>query len=82
MAHVFNIEVGVWSLKEGFEVRILGLYLGFWSLGVGVWDSRVGGLGWRVWGLILEKFNISVPFLPTFPFVPYYLCHFTCTSFT
>jgi len=29
MAHVFNIGVGVWSLKEGFEVRILGLYMRF-----------------------------------------------------
>jgi len=74
MAHVFNIGVGVWSLKEGFEVRILGLYWGLWSLGGevwvggwgfelgrGVWGSRVGGLMWRVWGLSLDKFNISVP---------------------
>jgi len=36
MAHIFNIWVRVWSLKEGFEVRILDVYLGFWSLGVGV----------------------------------------------
>jgi len=25
---------------------------------------------WKVWGLSLGKFNTSVPFLPTFPFVP------------
>jgi len=37
---------------------------------VGVWGSRVGGLGWRVWGLSLEKYKISVQFLPTFLFVP------------
>jgi len=52
MAYVFNFVVGVWSLKERFEVRILGLYLGFWSLGwgfeLGGGCSRVGGLGWKV----------------------------------
>jgi len=42
MAHVLNIGMGVWSLKEGFEVRILGLYLRFWSLGVGVWVQGFG----------------------------------------
>jgi len=36
-------------LKEGFEVRILGLKEGFWSLGVGVWGLKVGveGLGFE-----------------------------------
>jgi len=61
MAHIFNIGVGVWSLKEWFGGRILGLHLGFWSLEVGVWGSRIGGLMWRVWGLSLEKIYISVP---------------------
>jgi len=34
------------------------------ELGGGGLDSRVGGLGWQVWGLSLEKFSISVPLLP------------------
>jgi len=44
---------GIWfqywglEFERGFEVRILGLYLGFWNLGVGVWGSRVGGLGFE-----------------------------------
>jgi len=52
-----------WGGGLEFERRvwILGLHLGFWSFGVGVWGSRIGGLMWRVWGLSLEKFNISVP---------------------
>jgi len=40
-----NIEVAVWSLKDGFEVRILGLYWALWSLGlelgVGVWVQEL-----------------------------------------
>jgi len=53
MAQVFsNIWVGVWSLKKKVKVHILGLYLGFWSLGDRSWDrslgSRIGDLGWRV----------------------------------
>jgi len=33
------------EFEEGLEVRILGFYLGFWSLG---WGFGVQGLG--VWG--------------------------------
>jgi len=36
IGYVFNFVVGVWSLKERFEVRVLGLYLGFWNLGWGL----------------------------------------------
>jgi len=35
---------------------------------VGVWSSKVGGLGWKVWGFEFRKSNISVPFRPTSPF--------------
>jgi len=42
MAHVFNIGVGVWSLKEGFVPGVL-------EFGGGSLGSRVGGLEWRVW---------------------------------
>jgi len=45
--------MGAWSSKEGFEVRILGLYLGFWSLEVGV-ELGSGGLGFKDWGLRVE----------------------------
>jgi len=30
------------DLELGFEVKISGFNLGFWSLGVGVWGSRAG----------------------------------------
>jgi len=65
MAHVFNIGVGIWSLKEGFEVKILSLYLGFWSLRVWGFELEGGGLGVQglgTWSLSLEALNTNVPF--------------------
>jgi len=48
----------IWKNKQKWHIFNIGVWVGVGG----------GGLGVGVWGL--GKFNISVPFLPTSPFVP------------
>jgi len=47
MAHIFNIGVGVWSLKEWLGGEDFGFAFGILEFGG-------GGLGFKNWGLDVE----------------------------